>query len=754
MNSSFDKLKELNLSRDEVDRIGEALKKEEFRKLLIDYVEELQDPKNKKLYEEEITQLEKERGVDVTFIHPKPGYVIKTSVNGNQKAFINICVNDHIKKPSSSPSIKEGAKGLSWSLPHSLSPSREDIDNKGARCQVFDIVFHSDTLHLADKNNAFRTMVNSTALEAVEANFDVKLDKKNLKFPKLTYKGIAHASVIRKPSESGPVEHSPEEQEIYDKIFAHANNIKSSPTRKYKKSPRKNSEKNSADDKSTYTVPVYSIKHRSHIDIQEFTGHREAKMNTAIPKELIVEINLPLLKSSTDIILGVTEKTIQLISEKPAKYKLNLTLPYNVNESTGNAKFDKDLKKLVITLPVRYNSNFRLSDCKDDSGVESDHCATETAESEDEIIEKQLSSEHEPSEKCLEKSTQFRTKFLDENVHYNLPEFTCHVFENIIAFTLNVKNVDENSVGKLFDNAGSSIHIKFTSIGSSFYPSYYAFCVKFPLYTIDEENTTIEVWDNNVVLQVSIKPCDKQIQLYLYGISEEDLLEKCVEEPEIINKVLQGTKEKDGLSKKENENQKQRNKEAVQFLENIEENAISNSSNSSIEEQYNENSLEKPQSRAIDILCTSYESSGDELSCSSYSPRKNRGILKRLSSKRFAVGRSISESSLDDFVCSSSFENCHTSLDSVIPEDGEVSTSLKRLSNSSILGQKKKNQRKSKNKKRALERRHSESENSEVDDKKEGDLKDCRENDDVRQKEVIKFNKKEDHDIFHLDIDN
>ncbi|KAJ8935310.1 hypothetical protein NQ318_010375 [Aromia moschata] len=128
--------------------------------MLTDYVEELQDPKNKKLYEDEITQLEKERGVDVTFIHPKPGYVIKTSVNGNKKAFINICANDHIKKPTSSPTIKEGTK---------------------------------DTLHLAEKNKAFRTMVNTTALEAVETSFDVKLDKKNLRFPKLSYKGLAHA---------------------------------------------------------------------------------------------------------------------------------------------------------------------------------------------------------------------------------------------------------------------------------------------------------------------------------------------------------------------------------------------------------------------------------------------------------------------------------------------------------------------------------------------------------------------------------
>lgn len=685
MANSFDKLRELDLSRDEVERIGEALKNKEFRKLLSDYVEEVQNPENKKLYEKEITQLEKERGVDVTFIHPKPGYVIKTSVHGSQKAFINICANDHIKKPSSSPTIKEGEKGLSWSLPHSLSPPREDIDNKGVRCQVFDVVFHPDTLHLAERNKTFRTMVNNAALEAVESSFDVTLDKKNLKFPKLTYKGVPRASVIRKPSVTKPVERLPEEKELFDKIYAQAPSVNSSPTKKPKKSTRKNN----VDDKSYYTTPKYVIKHRSHVDIQEFTEHRESKMNAAIPKELIVEVNLPLIRSATDITLDVTEKTVQLVSEKPAKYKFNLTLPYNVNESLGNAKFDKDLKKLVITLPVKRNTNLLLYDCKDDSGVESDQFSPGTPESEEEVSEnqenKQLISDNEPSEKCAESLGEFRTKFLDENVHYNLPEFTCHVFENTIAFTLNVKNVDENSVGKFIDSASSSIHIKFTSIGSSYYPTYYAFFLKFSSHQIDEENTSIEVWDNNVVLQVPLSADDKQIKSYLYGITEENLIEKYVEEPEIINQVLEENKENvqmkncDQKEEKDSKTEVERVKEKQpSYTENTEEKQIDSimisDSNSCVEEV----TEKKLQSKAIDIVGTSYESSGDELSCNSYSPRKSKGILKRLPVKRFSVGRSISESSLDDFICSSSFENCHNSLDSVIPEDGEMSTSLKK----------------------------------------------------------------------------
>lgn len=62
----------VDISRDEVNRIGEALKHEEFRKMFVEYCEEITDPENRKLYEKEITQLEKERGIDVQFINPEP----------------------------------------------------------------------------------------------------------------------------------------------------------------------------------------------------------------------------------------------------------------------------------------------------------------------------------------------------------------------------------------------------------------------------------------------------------------------------------------------------------------------------------------------------------------------------------------------------------------------------------------------------------------------------------------------------------
>lgn len=663
MASSYEAFKELDLSRDEVEKLETALKEKEFRKLLVDYVEELQDPENRKIYENEIIQLEKERGIDVKFVNPVAGYVIKTSVDGCKKCFVNICSNEIIEKPSSSPKVQEGSKGLQWSLPHTITPVREDIDNKGARCVVYDVVFHPDTLHLGQNNKAFRNMVNSTACNAIETNFDVKLDKRNLKFPKLQYKGYPHAAVIRKPSKETPTEKPEGEQLMWDKIYA---SIPKSETKTRKKTKKSNKVNEIDDMNLLYTTPKFVIKHRSNIEMEEFTEHKNSKLNSAIPKELVVEINLPLLKSASDIVLDVAEKSLHLKSEKPSKYKLALTLPYHVNQDNGNAKFDKDSKQLIITLPVKRNMGLILTQLsREDSGVESDQGSPIREDCLEVLYEGNL--ETLSAEKSDDVCDPVVSDFLNPNLNYSLPEYTCHMYENTIAFTLNVKNVSEHSVEKVFSDVNESVHVKFTNISSGFYPIYYALYVKLLEHVIDVDKVSIETWDNNVILQLPYKPCDKLVKRYLIGTSAENATEKYVDEPSVLNNVL--TTPEINVEEKKH----------VQISEcksDSNDSCLSDNDNN-LRDDEEEGKHDKHRTKAISIVGTVSESSGDELSCS-FSPSKGRGILKRLSGPRQSVSRSISESSIDGLMWTSSFENCHTSMDSVIPEDGEVSTSLKK----------------------------------------------------------------------------
>ena len=71
-----------DISHQEMERITESLKNEEFKSLFLDYVKEISDPENRKLYEKELKALEAEQGNETTFINPEPGFCVK-SVDGS-----------------------------------------------------------------------------------------------------------------------------------------------------------------------------------------------------------------------------------------------------------------------------------------------------------------------------------------------------------------------------------------------------------------------------------------------------------------------------------------------------------------------------------------------------------------------------------------------------------------------------------------------------------------------------------------------
>ncbi|XP_034530813.1 protein kintoun [Notolabrus celidotus] len=348
---SGDKLKELNMTVDEIDRMTKALKDEKFREMLQDYAEELSDPANKKRYEEEISLLEQERGNTIEFIHPEPFRSIRTSVNGKQKCFINICSNDKVSKPECKSGVSEGGRrGQNWSLPHSLHPGREDTDTKGKKIMIYDVVFHPDTLHIARKDRRFMDMVESTAIEGIQKMFNVTLDKKNVREMSTKYKGTPQTCVIRNPIPGHKI------KEVSEKL---------DPLAFPYPAEKQTSEQTGSQNKDTMrakvfqiqpqktkepTKPNYSVKYRSVIDLQDFRCSRDSAQSPR-PKEIVVTIDVPLLKAVADASLEVTETNLLLESKKPA-YRLDLPLAYPVDEDKGEAKFSKQRGQLTVTLPV------------------------------------------------------------------------------------------------------------------------------------------------------------------------------------------------------------------------------------------------------------------------------------------------------------------------------------------------------------------------------------------------------------------
>ncbi|KAM8833674.1 protein kintoun isoform 2-T2 [Synchiropus picturatus] len=334
-----DKLRELDMTSDEVDRFTQAFKDERFREMLREYAEEISDPENKKKYEEEMTLLEQERGNHVDFIHPEPFRALRTSVDGKQKCFINICSNEKVAKPECAPGQSEdGRRGQRWSLPHSLHPGRPHSDKKGVKQMVYDVVFHPDTLHIAGKNSRFMDMVKSTAIQGIENAFKVTLDSKNVRELKVKYKGTPQPCIIRKPIPGYEAKESPEG--AFSVPYPDPKPKPAGP-QNFQIKPETSHEP---------TKPNCSIKYRSYVDMQDYTCSKDSTQRTR-PKEIVVTIDLPLLKTVADTNLDVKEKMLLLECEKPS-YKLELPLSFPVDGDKGEAKFNKHKGQLTVTLPV------------------------------------------------------------------------------------------------------------------------------------------------------------------------------------------------------------------------------------------------------------------------------------------------------------------------------------------------------------------------------------------------------------------
>ncbi|XP_065061988.1 uncharacterized protein LOC135688869 isoform X2 [Rhopilema esculentum] len=203
------------------------------------------------------------------------------------------------------------------------------------------------------KQKEVMSLVNNIAMDATENKFGFQLDRNNVKYPKLKYKGKIEKTLLRNSDPNNPDKKLddhiskfvkfpegkvPDMSENGCKEYLVENNAKSDIL----------SEK--SDDSAGKTTPEYKILHRGHFDMQNFTLSGDAVISTR-PAELCVEIQLPTMRSAAGVNLDVFKRRLTLESEKP-KYHLSIPLPYPVDEDNGKAQFDKSRKVLIVTLPV------------------------------------------------------------------------------------------------------------------------------------------------------------------------------------------------------------------------------------------------------------------------------------------------------------------------------------------------------------------------------------------------------------------
>ncbi|XP_032547931.1 protein kintoun isoform X1 [Chiroxiphia lanceolata] len=340
------RLHDLDLSAEEAERLRRAFRDEKFRALFAEYAAELTDPEQRRLYEEEVAALERERGVEVRFVHPSPGFVLRTSQEGSRRCYINVCSNAMLAEPRAH--AERG--GQRWALPYSLAPGREELRRAGRRRLLYDVVFHPAALRLAARSAPFRRLLCDTALDAVERHCGVRLDRANAAVLRGTrYKGVPQAPVIRSPLPGGATK-PPDGEESPLPPFPYpapppADSGDSPPPPPFPAPPAAG-----AAPPAGPTTPRWSIRHRSYVDLQDYRHSRDSAPSP-VPRELVVTVELPLLRSAAQAELEIRGRELRLDSVRPA-YRLRLRLPYAVDESGGRAAFNRAQRQLQVTLPV------------------------------------------------------------------------------------------------------------------------------------------------------------------------------------------------------------------------------------------------------------------------------------------------------------------------------------------------------------------------------------------------------------------
>jgi hypothetical protein len=343
---------DLKMTADEAKRIEECIGKPEFVELFHEYVSDISDPKNMEEYDAYIRQLEEQGEIPESeeIVRPEPGFCVKIrSVDIGSKTFINCAGTDRVPEPSVTKDSRTDANGKistggCWSIPYIYTSFRMDRDKGGTPCQVFDILFNSRTIKMADTAPQFKALVVQTALESLEENAKLKL--KNMETNRYEY------SILKNCRYKGAV------------VKPHK--IKKDP-QAIKKAPPKEEPKQKVQPKQIDPVPVLqpppkasgptkprvSFVHRGEFDYSECirsSGSATLPISRR-PKELIVKLELPLMVSISDMQLEIKGGVLEF--DVPGVYMLREKLPYPVVEDSGDAKYNKTQKLLTITLAVK-----------------------------------------------------------------------------------------------------------------------------------------------------------------------------------------------------------------------------------------------------------------------------------------------------------------------------------------------------------------------------------------------------------------
>ncbi|XP_069695549.1 PIH1 domain-containing protein 1-like [Periplaneta americana] len=279
---------------------------------------------------EELFPTQQRGDVRWKMVIPTPGMCVKTRTKDGNKVFINVCHTKDLPAPKDVGDdelleiwTSEEADS-SFRVPMSLGEGHEEVDKGGNPVIAYDVAINSDYFNKLENNKLFLSFFMTVAMEGLQEKYNIELEMKDYVILKnRRVLGKLHPHRVRQSGTKQPAD--PLIQEVSPPIAtSHQPLIQ---------------EMTSA---TTFSQqPQYRI--------------RREPPEADFPEYLLAEFFMKDLTSSRDLTLDVGEDRI--ILDSPGQvgqqaYKLDVFIPYLIDQDKCLADFNTDTKILTLTLPV------------------------------------------------------------------------------------------------------------------------------------------------------------------------------------------------------------------------------------------------------------------------------------------------------------------------------------------------------------------------------------------------------------------
>lgn len=367
-----------DITQEEVSKLTKAMKDKQFQAHMEEYTKEISDPAHRKEYLQYLDQLEAkgEMPEGQQLLRSEPGCCVKTTIsfkNGQyQKCFINIVHSDRLEDMSEGPDEKAGRH---VHLPYSLSPPRVERDNKGETCMTCDFAVSTWSFGQALQRPQILKMMIDTAADGLSTTYlknfeEVKKDFKVMRRIRCRGPGgvpvpmSVKGELLKKgkktppaPRTDGPSAVTPSElRDMRKEAMAKKEEFRKREAGEFEDDavPRPALVEEQPQS-NRIRVPKHKLVHVGSYEICDFmeATHRHNMLapNFSLPRQLRLVVEVPTVKRSSDISLDVT--SCNIVVEVEEKYYLDLPLSYEIDETRGEAKFDKVKQVLTLELPVK-----------------------------------------------------------------------------------------------------------------------------------------------------------------------------------------------------------------------------------------------------------------------------------------------------------------------------------------------------------------------------------------------------------------